>query len=767
MSYKIDRVAVIGAGTMGGGIASLIAGTGIPVLLLDVPSTGLDRNATVKTLWERQRKSSPALLFSPEGAHLITLGNTEDNFDQLRECDWIIEVILEQLAPKQQLMDRIEQVRKPNAIVSSNTSGIPIGQISAQCSMDFKRHFLGTHFFNPPRYLKLLEIIPTPDTLPDVTAFMQDFGTRQLGKGVVICKDTPGFIANRIGVLVGQVRMLAAIERDMGLEEVDAITGPLIGQPRTATFRLADLIGLDVLLHLTHNQYAALPNDEQRAALNAPAILQQLYDNKALGNKTGAGFYKTVQTENGKVHMALNLRTGQYEMPTPPSSALDSIIKEMDDVATRYRAIFAQPHNKHAQYLIDTTLAILSYVANRIPEISDSYIDIDNAMKWGFNWSLGPFEIWDAIGVAQGRALMRARGLNVPQWVEGVERFYERAEDGGRETGKMQSPVSRPPSSVLTLSTLAPLHHNPSASIFDLGDGVLCLEFHGKGNTLDADVYAMGNTALALLERDQYRAMVIGSQGKDFCLGANIRVFLEAGDRDVQTREGTVRDLQEWLMRVRCSRKPIVTAPYGRALGGGAEVVMAGAQIVAAPDCRIGLVEVGVGLIPAGGGCKELLRRVVSPVAMQQGDVISALRHIFRTILQAMLSDNAIAARELGFIAASDTILTPEENSLEAAKRIAIQLADGGYSPPRREDKSIYATGAQGQAQLQQEMAALTGHDVVIANHLAQVLCGGNHAQPQWVSEDALLQRERQAFAALLAEPNTQARIRAVLERKR
>ena len=437
MLCSIKKTGVIGAGTMGGGIAALIASTGVPVVLLDVPALGPDRNATVKTLWERQRKGSPARLFTSEAAHLVTLGNTEDDFDRLRECDWIIEVISEQLVPKQQLMAKIERVRKPDAIISSNTSGIPIGQISAQCSLEFKQHFLGTHFFNPPRYLKLLEVTPTPDTLPDVTAVIKDFGSNPLEKGVVICKDTPGFIANRIGAFVGQVRMLAAIERGFGVEEIDAITGTLIGNPKTATFRLADLVGLDVMVHLNSNQYAALPNDEQREMFNVPTVMQQLFDAKALGNKTGAGFYKSVQTAQGREFHVLNLASGQYEPPTLPCSILSERVAGIEDLATRYREIFKLGNDREGRYLIDTTLAILSYAANCIPEISDFIVDIDNVMKWGFNSILGPFEIWDALGVRAGCDLMHIRNLKVPQWIDdmldaGATSFYQR--DGNHVT---------------------------------------------------------------------------------------------------------------------------------------------------------------------------------------------------------------------------------------------------------------------------------------------------------------------------------------------
>ena len=679
-------------------------------------------------------------------------------------------------------------MRKPNALVSSNTSGIPIGQISAQCSAEFKRYFLGTHFFNPPRYLKLLEVIPTADTLPEVIEFIKDFGGNQLGKGVVICKDTPGFIANRIGAFVGQVRMLAAIAQGFGVEEIDAITGVLIGNPKTATFRLADLVGLDVLVHLNNNQYAALPDDEQREMFKLPAILQKLYAAKALGNKSSAGFYKQVQTVAGKEFHVLNLASGEYELPTQPRSNLYGFAKDIEDVAARYKEIFKHADDRDGHYLIETTLAILSYAANRIPEISDSIAAIDNAMQWGFNSALGPFEIWDAIGVRAGRDLMRAHDLKVPPWVDemlaaGITSFYQRA---GNRVINIYAPVMRHASSVtrhpspVLLKELAgaprELKRNASASLLDLGDGVLCFEFHSKGNTLDTAVYDIGNAALDLLEGSgDYRALVIGSQGKDFCLGANISAFLQAvatAPGDLKQLEKTVLDLQELLMRFRFASKPVITAPYQRVLGGGAEVVMAGAHVVAAMETYIGLVEFGVGVIPAGGGCKELIRRNVSPYAMhgQQADVLPHLQRTFETIAYAQVSASAQIAQERGFIEPTDTIVLNADDLIGVAQQKAIALSEVGYTAPRRNDKSIYAVGSRGKAVLLAGIEQRRGgklisdHDALIARKLAHVLCGGDLSAPQWVTEEHILQLEREAFAALLGEAKTQERMSYMLK---
>ncbi|MBV9788735.1 MAG: 3-hydroxyacyl-CoA dehydrogenase family protein, partial [Chloroflexi bacterium] len=416
MSYTINRVVVIGAGTMGGGIAALVAGTGIPVTLLDIPTKELSpedaakgltlaspevKNRVVKSLWDRQLKAKPAALFSPEAANLVKLGNLEDDFEAVRHADWIIEVIVEQLEPKRELMARIDEIRKPNAIVSSNTSGIPIAQIAEGRSAEFRAHFLGTHFFNPPRYLKLLEVIPTPETQPEVVAFMREWGAKHLGKGVVIAKDRPNFIANRIGTYAGQVRMLYALENGYSIEEVDTLSGPLIGNPKTATFRLADLVGLDVLAHVTSNLYKAIPEDESRESFRLPEVLTKLIEAKALGNKTGAGFYKKVKGAGGSEFHSLNPQTGEYEAPKKPRFELVGQVRKIEDLSERLRAIFAHGAGDRAgDYIINTTLPTLAYAARRVPEVANSLRDIDNAMRWGFNAEQGPFEIWDSLGVA-------------------------------------------------------------------------------------------------------------------------------------------------------------------------------------------------------------------------------------------------------------------------------------------------------------------------------------------------------------------------------
>jgi 3-hydroxyacyl-CoA dehydrogenase len=799
MSYKIKRAVVIGAGTMGGGIAALLASVGIPVTLLDLPSKEGDRNSLVKSLWDRQLKASPAALYYSEAAKRVTLGNLEDDFGAVNDADWIIEAIVEQLQPKQELMARVDAARKPGNIVSSNTSGIPIHAIAAGRSADFKKHFLGTHFFNPPRYLKLLELIPTADTLPEVVTFMKHLGETRLGKGVVIAKDRPNFIANRIGAFVGQFRMQAAIDNGYTVEEVDALTGPVIGNPKTGTFRLADLVGLDVMAHVVNNLYEYVPEDESREAFVVPEVMRSLIEQNALGNKTSAGFYKQVKNPDGsKEFHALNLQTMQYEPPTKPRFDVIGETKDLE-LPERIRTIFDRfAEDRGGMFIVETTLPILAYAARRVPEIADSILDIDNAMRWGFNAEAGPFEMWDMIGVRRGREMMRERDIAVPQWVDnmlaaGVESFY-RYEDGrkvgvyqpetqdarrktqdNRPSSVVYRPLHRPKFNIVLAEnrgTKRELKRNASASIHDLGDGILNLEFHSKGNTLDNYIDDLANDALEMLERDEWRGLVVANQGKDFCLGANIGLFiLLAGTGDPNAIENAVKSLQDYLMNFRFASKPVVTAPRQRVLGGGAEVTMAGARAVAAAETYIGLVEFGVGVIPAGGGCKELLRRVVSPhMTNDKTDALGYLQQVFETIAYARVSESAFIAKDRGFLGPCDTIVMNDDDLIGVAKATAIHLAETSYTPPDRSATSIYAIGRRGKAAI--EMAVnnlhwgkyISDHDASMARKLAHVLCGGDLSSPQWVTEQYILDLEREAFCSLLGETKTQERISYMLK---
>jgi 3-hydroxyacyl-CoA dehydrogenase len=789
-NMNISKIVVIGAGTMGGGIAAHCANVGLDVTLLDMPAKAEagDRNAIVRSLWERQLKARPAALYTPKHAERVRLGNTEDDFDAaIAQADWIIEVIVEQLEPKRALAARIDALRKPDAIVTSNTSGIPIGSIVEGRSDGFKAHFFGTHFFNPPRYLKLLEVIPHAGSDRALIDAFVAFAESRLGKSVVLCKDTPNFIANRIGAFVGQIRTYAAIDNGYTVEEVDVLTGPMIGNPKTGTFRLTDLVGLDVMTHVTGNLYELALNDESREFFKTPAIMQKLLDAKALGNKTGAGFYKTVQTASGKEFWSLDLNSGEYVAPSKPRFDVFAETREIE-LADRFKLIFDKfGEDRGGQYVIETTLHILAYAARRIPEIADLPSDIDAAMRLGFGSEMGPFQIWDAIGVKRGVELMREREIAVAPWVEamlaqGVTSFYAttdgavsgvHAPDPARPTAVVHRVLARP-KAALVLRELAgtqrELKRNASAALFDLGDGVLGYAFHGKGNTIDQYVADIGNHALELLQQDRWRAMVIGNQGKDFCLGANIGIFLMAAS-DPKLMDSTLGVWQEWILNLRFAPKPIVSAVHQRALGGGAEMGLLASRMAVAAETYIGLVEFGVGVIPAFGGCKELLRRVVSPhITSDSVNALPYVQKVFETIAYAKVSESAAQARELGFLVKEDQIVLNDLNLLGAAKRIALEMADAGYTPPHREDKPIYALGKRGKAAMFTAVENLRwgGHiseyDAYMAKLLANVLSGGDLSAPQWVSEKHIMDLERAAFTEVVQQPKTQDRIAHVLK---
>jgi 3-hydroxyacyl-CoA dehydrogenase len=800
MSQPIKRVAVIGAGTMGGGIAAHAANAGLPVVLLDVAPTELTpeeqakglaleskvvRNRVVNTLFDRVKKSRPAALFTPERAQQITVGNLEDDLGLIADADWIVEVIVEQLEPKRALMERIEQVRKPGSIVSSNTSGIPIAAIAAGRSAEFRQHFMGTHFFNPPRYLYLLEVIPTADTLPATVEAIRVFADRQLGKGVVICKDRPNFIANRIGTYAGQVAVQYALQNGYSVEEVDSLTGELIGHPKTATFRLFDLVGIDVPVHVTRNLYEAVPDDEEREVFKLPAVLEQLVAKGWLGNKSGVGFYKQAKGAAGKEFWPLNIETMEHEPPKKPRFDLVGKARKIEDLRERLRFLMDNADMDRAgQFLRETTLRTLAYTARRIPEISDSIADVDRAMRWGFGHQLGPFETWDALGVRKTAGAMQERGIAIAPWVEqmlgkGIESFYRR--DGGRVTGVYDQASGdyialEQPAGVIVLDDLRAqgreLARNASASLLDLGGGVLCLEFHSKVNSLDPLIAEMGYQALELLNDERWVGMVIGNQAQDFCAGVNLAVAamgVASGQLD-QVKQ-SARSTQSLFLKFRLCPKPIVAAPYGRVLGGGAEVTMAAARRVASAETYIGQVELGVGLIPGWGGCKEFLRRIVSPPMRAGGDdALPYLQKAFETIALAKVSESAEQARRLGFLDERDKIVMNRERLIGEAKQAVLQLAAAGYTPPPPEGEPIYAIGRRGLGAIASALHGMkvggyiSDYDQKLAKALAWILCGGDLSQPQWVTEQYILDLEFEQATKLIVEPKTQERIMAILQ---
>jgi 3-hydroxyacyl-CoA dehydrogenase len=800
MTDTIKKVAVIGAGTMGGGIAAHAANAGCQVVLLDVAPTQLTpeeqqkgltldspavRNRIVSAGLERVKKSRPAALFSPERASQITIGNLEDNLGLIADADWIVEVIVEQLAPKRALMERIEQLRKPGSIVSSNTSGIPIASIAEGRSEEFRQHFLGTHFFNPPRYLYLLEIIPTPDTLPEVVQTMRGFADRRLGKGVVIAKDRPNFIANRIGTYAGQARVLYALEHGYSVEEVDSLTGELIGNPKTATFRLFDLVGLDVPYHVTRNLYSAVADDEEREVFQVPAVLEEMVQKGMLGNKSGVGFYKEQRGAGGKEFWPLNLQTMQHEAPKKPRFELVGKARKIEDLRQRLRFLMDNADMDRAGvFLRETTLRTLAYTARRVPEISDSIADVDRAMRWGFGQQLGPFEIWDALGVRTTAGRMKERGIAVAPWVEqmlaqGVESFYQ--SEGGRVVGVYapdagQYVALEQPEGVIVLEDLRAqgreLVRNESASVLDLGDGVLCFEFHSKVNAIDPLIAEIGYKALELLKDDKYVGMVIGNQSSDFCAGVNLAVVgMSVMSGQLDQAEQFARGIQKLYMGFRLSPKPVVAAPYGKVLGGGCEVSFSAARRVALAETYIGLVELGVGLIPGWGGCKEMVRRLVNPhVQTPHADALPYLQQAFETVAMAKVSESAELAQKLGYLAQDDKVVMNKERLIGEAKAEVLRMVAEGYTPPPAGGEPVYALGKRGIAALGSALHAMrvggyiSEYDQKLAKALAYVMCGGDLSQPQFVTEQYLLDLEWEQASQLALQPKTQERIMHILQ---
>ena len=801
---RIDRAAVIGAGTMGAALAAHLANAGIQTALLDiVPSeltpqekeAGLSladravRNRVVNDGWGRCLKARPANLFAAQVADRVTLGNLEDDFSFVAEADWVIEAIVERLDIKQKLMARIDEVRGPETIVSTNTSGILVHQIAEGRSDSFQQHFLGTHFFNPPRYLKLLEIIPHAKNSPELVGFMREFCTRVLGKGVVICKDTPNFIANRILSIAASYGMNYALDEGYTVEEVDAITGPAVGRPKTATFRLNDLIGIDVMAHVSQNLYDAIPHDPQREVLRHPPVvglMQNLIQRGWLGNKTDQGFYKRVSAEGKKEFWSLNLKSMEYQ--PPEKVRFDSIGagRKISDVRERL-GMLAYADDRAGQYVWRLLSRMVHYAAACVPEISDDILSIDNACKWGFMWDLGPFETWDALGVARSAERMKAEGLRPPAWVDemlaaGFQTFYETR--NGRVVGyydpqaRRYQPLPKDPNAISVEDLRAEgreLERNDSASLLDMGNGVLLLEFHNPAaaNALDEDIFNMLEKALDELDNSQWQAMVIGNEGKHFCAGANIFMMAVAAQQgDEGLLKAATEKMQGLLQRMRYAPKPIVAAPFGMVLGGGCELVMAASRVVAAAESYIGLVEMGVGLIPAGTGTKEMIRRLLGPVmAVPNADPLPHLQKAFEQIALAKVAESALQAKSMGFLGMADRIIMNQDHLLAEAKRTALEMAAQGYRSMA--PQKVWACGRDMLATLKVAVWSLlvgayaTPHDAVVANKLARVLTGGDLTEPGWVPEQVVLELEKEAILDLFREPKTQERMWYMLEHKK
>ncbi len=792
MAYNIRKAAVIGSGTMGGGIAALLAGVGVETILLDIPAKDTQpgdppakRNAVVNEGVKRLQALRPPQVLRADDMELLRTGNIDDDLGLLADCDWVIEVVVERLDIKQNLMAKIAEVIGPQTIVSTNTSGLPIAAIAEHLGPDFTRRFLGTHFFNPPRYLHLLEVIPHPNTDPAVVDFMAQFGRRRLGKGVVLCKDKPNFIGNRFMSITGSQIVNYALDHGFTVEEVDALTGPLIGRPKTATFRLNDLVGIDVAVGVGRNLYPRIEDDPARDVLvhpGATALFDRLLENGWLGNKSGQGFYKSVKGADGEREFwSLNLSTFEYEPPSKPRFESVGKHRKVEDTGERIRLLIHED-DRAGQFLFHLHAFYLAYASHRVPEITDSIVNVDNAQKWGFSHEMGPFEIWDAIGVADSIPRFEAAGYAVADWVKqmvasGHPTFYQR-DANGQVTGfyspqaAAYEPLPRDERAYSVAALRAgskEVARNAGASVIDMGDGVALWEFHSPANAIDSDLIEMGYKALDLLESD-FDALVVGNDGERFCVGANlfmVAMAVQSGQMD--QLDSMIRSLQDLTQALRYAPKPVVTAPHQMALGGGTELLMAGARTVAHIELYAGLVEVGVGLIPAGGGCKEMLRRVVNPVMASHpnADPLPHLQKVFEMIATAKVSGSAKEAFEMGILVPGDRIVMNRAHLLGEAKREALHMADG-YVPLRL--GKIYAAGRDAHAALLLgiegfvESGFATEYDALIARKLAYVLTGGGIAEPGWVDEQVILNLERQAFLELVTEPKTLERMAHMLQ---
>ena len=788
MSRKINKVAVLGSGVMGTGIACHLANVGMKVLMLDIVPKGVDkgapasqRNAIGNGALKASLKARPAPLYVKSYASRITVGNFDDDLDKISDCDWIIEVIIERLDIKQSLFEKVDAIRKPGTIVSSNTSGIPIHMMAEGRSEDFKKHFLGTHFFNPPRYLRLLEIIPTADTNKEVTDFFMNFGDVVLGKQTVLCKDTPGFIANRIGVY-GMAKILELTEElEMTISEVDKITGPPVGRPKTGTFRLADLVGNDVIDKVMKGLKANAPHDKMVAAVKMPAYFNYLVDNGMLGDKTKKGFYyKTGERdEKGKsIILGLNLKNNEHEPTERPSLPSLKLAKQIDGLKQRYKAVF-NSEDKGGELVRRSSLALFAYVAQNVPEISDHIYPVDDALKAGFAWDLGPFECWDVIGVKEGAELAKKEGYEISDWVEkmianGHDSFYKLEDGKALYYNQVSESYEVIPGSETTVNldayrATSVVFSNDEVTLHDIGDGVLCLEFTSKMNAIGEGVLRGVQQAIDVMEEGDWAGMVIGNNAKNFTVGANLMLIgMMAFQQQWDQLNMAVKLFQDTTMRCRYSSKPVVVATQGYVFGGGCETLMHCDAAIVGAESYIGLVEVGVGLIPGGGGTKEFALRASDNFFA--GDVmIPSLIERFKTIAMASVATSGHEAYGQGYlIEGRDRVVTNVTRNIYEAKKEVLHRTEGYVQPVQREDITVLGRG--GMAALFAASHSLklgkyaSEHDIKIANKVAHVLCGGDLTGTQKVSEQYLLDIEREAFISLCGEQKTLERIQYMLE---
>ncbi len=790
----IKKVAVIGSGIMGSGIACHFANVGVEVLLLDiVPKTlepqeekkGLTldsktvRNRLVNNALKSALKSKPSPIYHQSFAHRITTGNLEDDVHKVKDVDWIIEVVVERLDIKKQVFNTLEKHRTPGTLITSNTSGIPIKFMSEGRSEDFQKHFCGTHFFNPARYLKLFEIIPGPKTDTTVLSFLNSYGEKFLGKTSVIAKDTPAFIGNRIGIF--SIMSLFHIVKDMGLsvEAIDKLTGPVIGRPKSATFRTVDVVGLDTLVHVANGIAEHCKEDEQLNLFKLPDFINTMVNNKWLGSKTGSGFYKKqINAEGKKEILALDLDTLEYKNQKKSSFATLEKTKPVDKVIDRFKILVSGTDTAGAFYR-KSFAALFAYVSNRIPEITDQLYKIDDAMKAGFGWQHGPFQIWDAIGLQEGLNIIKEEGLTPANWVldmleTGNTSFYtvnNGATCAYNIPNKSQEKIPGQDAFIIldNIRKTKEVFKNSGVVIEDLGDGILNCEFQSKMNTIGGDVLSGLNKAIDLAEKN-YDGLVIGNQGANFSVGANIgMIFMMAVEQEYDELNGAIKYFQDTMMRMRYSSIPTIAAPHGMSLGGACELSMHADKVIAAAETYMGLVEFGVGVIPGGAGSKEMALRASD--SLRKGDVeLNTLQEYFLTIGMAKVSTSAQEAFDLGLLQkGKDIVVINKDRQIATAKAHARLMADAGYTQPvKRKDVKVLGKQALGMflvgTDAMEASRYISEHDQKIANKLAYVMAGGDLSEPSFVTEQYLLDLEREAFLSLCTERKTLERIQHMLK---
>lgn len=792
MNRNIKKVAVLGSGVMGSAIACHFANIGLEVLLLDmVPKALTDahkakgmtedhpafRNSLVNYHLGNSLKSKPSPIYRQSFASRIKTGNFDDDFAKIKEADWVIEVVVERLDIKKIILEKVDKHRTPGTLVSSNTSGIPIQMMLEGRSDDFQDHFCGTHFFNPPRYLRLLEIIPSPKTKPEIIDFFMHYGARFLGKKTVLCKDTPAFIANRIGVYSIMNLFHTVEEMRLTVTEVDKLTGPVLGRPKSATFRTCDVVGLDTLVHVANGVRENCPNDEEKSAFELPGYVSKLVENNWLGSKTGQGFYKKEVVDGKKEILALNLKTMAYEAQEKANFPVFALTKTIDNLAERTKVLY-YAKERAGEFYQKSFNGIFAYVSNRIPEITEDLYKIDDGMKAGFGWELGPFETWDAVGVEKSLALVKASGKTVAPWVDnmlarGFKSFYT-IENGQKKFYDIKTKQYQPIPGTEDLLFIDNLREantvwkNNDCHLIDLGDGILNLEFHTKMNTIGGGVLQGINKGIDLAETE-YKGLVISNTGQNFSAGANVGlIFMMAVEQEYDELNFAIKQFQDTMMRIRYSACPVVVAPHNMALGGGCEMSMHADKVVAHSELYMGLVEFGVGLIPGGGGSKEFAKRLSD--SLVEGDVrINRFRESFLTIGQAQVSTSAYEAFDLGYLRKGiDEVVMDRDYQLTRAKEACLTLFNAGYSQPAKE-KNITVLGQEGLgivyvgADTMAHGKYISEHDKYISEKLGYVLAGGDLSELQQVDEQYLLDLERKAFLDLCTKKKTLERIQSIV----